>query len=348
MNPCNLKAIRVFYKSLIVLLIVPALTAWDLPFISQRRLGESDFKSGRYDTAISHFERALEKDGADWELYYNLGTTYYHQGSWDKAVEQLSYASQIAEKVKASDSDKACIYHNLGLSYLQLDDCDNAQPALEKASKLDPENKDIKGNLEFAKEYCAGSGGEGPKSTGEQSNPAKGQSDKTQKSQSQEQQGQGGQQTQSSKSENQQGENKEPSQGSKGGEGDEQSKSRETEGDQRKPEDVAGQKQESAGGGKENEQQSEKGKGESNRFSEGKRDPNEVPKDGLNLSDAQIKEILKYMAQLERDRAPRYFQNEPVQGQELSSETMLDLIRRIFLGNPLGEEPLEAEDGIDW
>lgn len=335
---------RTFVTVLAVVVVCPLLSGWDLPFLSHRQRGERDFRAGRYQEASEHFRRAIEVEGNDWKLLYNLGTSYYRQGKWENAIEELSYASQIAETDKASNSERARILHNLGLSYLQNDDCGNALSALEQAAQLEPADQDISRNLEFAKEYCAGQGGQsqtGQQSEQQQESQQSSEGQQSGQGQSGEEQ-QGGGQSQQSQEETQE----QSSQGEQQGEGTEQQET-ETEG--------AGEEQDEEGQGQEEKENSEQGNNSENLSEGGSRDDvrrggggQEVPDDGLKLSDAQVEEILRYMSRLERDRAGRYFWGGPTEGDYLDDETIMDLFRRLFLGIPDEDRAPEPEDGIDW
>jgi len=374
MSKPNHEALRAFIKVFLVLAILPALVAWDNPLLSNRQKGDLDFKAGDYSSAIAHFEKAVEREGNDWKLLYDLGTAYYHDGEWSKAIEKLTYAAKIAETEKVENIDRAHIHHNLGLAYLQADDCENAVSSLEQAAGLAPDDKDIAGNLSFAQGYCSGKNKEAPKTEGEQKNKGEGDQKDNQKGQAGKGQSNDQEKVQSSASEggdkqqNSQGQGNDKNkqqQGKSGGEdksqnrqggkeADQGQKAQTGEGGKQKEEtDVASDENASKGQGKDQEQPSSKGSN-SNKVAQGgngngpDQNNNNVPNDGLNLSNAQIQEILKYMSQLEHDSAARYFHNAPQEGDYLDEETMMDMIRRLFLGLPIDRKNPEPADGIDW
>ena len=313
-------ALRTSVKVFLVLAIMPALVAWDLPWLSNRQRGDNDFKAGRYAEAIEHFKRAVEQEGNDWKLLYDLGTSYYQQGMWENAVEELSYADQIAGMGKAADVDRAHILHNLGLAYLQLDDCEKATPALEQAAQLDPQDQDLAKNAAFAKQYCSQQGqGQSQQDQGQ------GQSEQNQ-DQNQQNQGQG----QSQQNQNQDQQNQ-------------------GQGQSQQNQDQQNQDQQNQGQGQENNEQGNNSGNapESRDNADAHQGGSGSQNDGLNLSDAQIEEILKWMSQRERDLAPQYFHNGPTEGDYLDDESMVDLFRRLFLGLP-DPHRREADDGVDW
>ncbi|HDS29849.1 MAG TPA: tetratricopeptide repeat protein, partial [Firmicutes bacterium] len=155
---------KLVLKTFVLLLVISGLVAWDLPFASQRARGDNRYRDGKYEEAITHYNRAVEKDPANWELNYNLGTSYYRIGDWEKAVQTLTLAKNLAEKWGAPKSEIGKIYHNLGLSYLQLGDCENAIPALGNAVELEKNDEDMQRNYRFAMEYCEEEGKSGDES----------------------------------------------------------------------------------------------------------------------------------------------------------------------------------------
>jgi len=368
-------ALSVALKTLLAFLVAIALVAWDLPFLSQRLRGDKDYKGGRYAEAIEHYQRALERDGHDWELLYNLGTSYYRDGRWESAVEEFSYAAQIAEDEDVGEIDRAHVYHNLGLAYLQLDDCANAVPALAQAAELGPGDEDIARNLAFAEEYCADELQDAPRTEGEEEEEGEGdeededqgQSDEGQSSDETEAQdesecdqgdqpGEAGQKDSEDEQEGSEGEEPDETdqrgdegedETAQGGQG-EQEEEQEGEGeeDSEQPSDEAGDQDKQNQGEGEEEQQSGSADSEAGSPAEG--GPREIPDDGLGLSEAQIREILDRMSRLERSNAPRYFQNQPGEGEWLDDESFIDLFRRLFWGISSDDSSEQPDDGIDW
>jgi Ca-activated chloride channel homolog len=364
----------VFIKVLLVLAILPALVGWENPLLSDRQKGDVEFRAGKYADAVAHFEKAITAEGNDWKILYDLGTSYYHIGAWDKAIEKLTYAAKIAETEKVENLDQAHIHHNLGLSYLQNDDCENAVTSLEKASKLAPDDKDIAGNFAFAQNYCDNKS-KAPNTEGDSRNKGSGDQKKDEKGQSQ--QGQSNDQSQSQSSASQGGDKQQNSggqddksrQNGSGGTdqskdnkgGDQKDQDRSTldgqGGDQTQPTDVASDENSPKGQGKGDKENSENGNNSSSVAEGGNQSKSgdtgqgangQGANDGLNLSNAQIQEILKYMSRLESDSAPEYFHNGPTEGDYLDQESMMDLLQRLFLGLPIDRKNPEPEDGIDW
>lgn len=374
-NPVK-RGISVALKTFLLLLVSASLAAWDLPFMSQRTRGDNRYAEGSYAEAIEHYTRASETDAGNWEIHYNLGTSYYREGYWDSAVTELQLAADLAEGTGASSYDISHCWHNLGLAYLQLDDCENAVPALMRALELDESDEDLKRNAEFSMEYCEEETEDAEQNEGESEDEGEGDEDQEEEGQNDEgesndesevqddserdedgEQGEGEKETDEGESEGDEGEDQEDQSESSGeDEGEEESdRSDDEQGeggdeitDDRGREKETGDESEGEEDEKRNADESENG--DENRdggnLSQGR--PNEIPDDGLNLSDEQIEQLLRQMSNLERSRAPRYFNNTPNDGDFLDDESFTDLLRRLFLGLPPEKYEDMPEDGIDW
>jgi len=373
-------------KILAIMLVLPGLVAWELPFTSQRIRGDNDYRDENYPNAIEHYNRALEGNTGDWEIYYNLGTSYYHSGQWEDAVEQLNIAAGMAEDQNATEIQRAYIHHNLGLSYLQLDDCERATENLAIAEELAPWEDDIGKNLNFAEEYCSGAGEDAENNEGEEEDQGEGDQQDDQQGQADEgdsndeNEAEDDSQCEEGQQEGGSGEQENDSEPDSESQGEEQSESSETgdenesenelggQGDQEETEEQPGEGEETdeeqseSGDNKEEDQgnegqdtSDEKEGADGEEQGGGERDgnaeesgPREVPDDGLNLSDTQVSEILEYMSDLEHSRAPRYFHNDPAEGDMLDPDTAWDLFRRFFMGESSDKSDTMPDDGIDW
>jgi Ca-activated chloride channel homolog len=373
-NRTGIKTAFFSFKVMLIFFAMYAIVGWDLPFLSQRSRGDNDFEAGRYREAIDHYQNAIERDGGDWQVYYNLGTSSYRAGDYSGAIDQLKTALQLAQHQGVSDYDQGRILHNTGLAYLQMDDCENAVSTLTEAGRLAGPDDDIQANLKFAQDYCAGESQQPPQTEGEQQNQGAGNQDEDQQgsnqgdsndqSEAQDQadaeqgnQDQGGtdntQQDQNEDTNNQQGDQQdqndqqngqEESQDQAGQQGDQNEAVDQNQGNEDNQDQGENQGQEETAGG-DHQSDTEQGTGQNGNADE--HSPNEIPNDGLNMSDAQIQEILDWMSNRERMNAPRYFNNQPQSGDPIDEETLAQLIQRLF-GNEQTRADEMPSDGIDW
>lgn len=91
------------------------------------------FAQKRYAEAIPLYRRAIELDPEDLDAYNDLGLALHYSGQSRQALKLLR-----AGTVK--DPDFQRIWLTLGFVSAQAGDAATAQPALEKARDLDPDN----------------------------------------------------------------------------------------------------------------------------------------------------------------------------------------------------------------
>jgi Flp pilus assembly protein TadD len=135
--------------------------------------------AGEHEEAIAEFERAIELDPDDAEVYRNLGTVYGEQGRWEESaaayeraleidpafgeaygdvVGAYFYLDRVPEAMEAGEKalelapDYATAYNNLGIVYGSQGEIDAAIDLFEQALELDPDNTNAHYNLGYAYE----------------------------------------------------------------------------------------------------------------------------------------------------------------------------------------------------
>ncbi len=380
------RAIRTGLKVFLVLAIMPGLVAWDLPFLSQRLRGDNDFSEGNYGQAIEHYNLAVRDGGNDWEVLYNLGTSYYENGQWELAVEDLEFASQIASDQGATDLQRARILHNLALSCIQLDNCTKAVQMINEAAELAGSDEDIVANRAFIEEYCQDDPEDAEESEGEEEENV-GEGDEEDEEEGQNDEGDSNDESEvedesdceEGEDEGGSGESEEDEDSTEDGENQDESEESSDEGETEEEQDGQGdqeEQEEQDGEGDEQEDQQDEGDGqddesdkqEGNQGDEEEQDgesgdgeeeenqggnteetgPRDIPDDGLNMSESQIDDILEYMRWFERSNAPRYFHNDAADGDWIDEDSLWDLWSRFWSGDASNEAFEEPDDGIDW
>ncbi len=86
---------------------------------------------GRYEEAIQEFNKAIEIDPNNPEIYFYRGNTYADKGDSDKAIDDFTKAIQL-------DPTNANAYYNRGISYSDKRDLDRAIADYSKTIELDP------------------------------------------------------------------------------------------------------------------------------------------------------------------------------------------------------------------
>ena len=98
-------------------------------------LGRLDYDGRLYNSAIRHFQHAIELDPGMARAYDNLGLCYYYQNQNDQAV--TSYEKAIALG-SASGHPSAWPYMNLAITQQFLNRNADAEKNLREAIRLDP------------------------------------------------------------------------------------------------------------------------------------------------------------------------------------------------------------------
>lgn len=113
------------------------------------------YSKGRYDSALSEYERLLEKKPADPALSFNAGTAAFQAGDYGKAAEHLQSAL-LAPDLKLQQG----AWYNMGNTHFrqgedakELEDKERlwtqSTNSFDSALKLNPQDADARANLEF-------------------------------------------------------------------------------------------------------------------------------------------------------------------------------------------------------
>lgn len=111
------------------------------------RAGDAAYNRSNFSKAEPHYRRVTEKDPANWNATYNLGSTLYQQGKYEEAAPILEKAAQKAP----NDRAKADALHNAGNAWLKQNKYGEAIKAYESSLRLHPGDPDTKMNLQMAK-----------------------------------------------------------------------------------------------------------------------------------------------------------------------------------------------------
>lgn len=111
------------------------------------RKGNSFYKKEKFKDAEVQYRKALEVEPNSNIAKFNLGTSYYRQGIFDKAKESFDGV----DNKNFDKKDLASAYYNLGNSLLQDKKYAESIETYKKALVNDPKDKDAKYNLEYAR-----------------------------------------------------------------------------------------------------------------------------------------------------------------------------------------------------
>jgi len=96
------------------------------------QIGYCKVKQGRNDEAIRAYKRALQLQPESSEAYNKLGDAYYFAGRFNEAIEAYKQAAHLRPEQAES-------YYNLGLAYLEIGDRESAMAQSRVLESIDSE-----------------------------------------------------------------------------------------------------------------------------------------------------------------------------------------------------------------
>src|SRR5574337_976065 len=97
--------------------------------------GDRYFNDGRWDESIHEYEKSLEKNRKQPEIYFKLGNAYYKKGNLEKALEAFNIATQLKP-------DYAEAYQRLSEVSMQIGVHEDELKVCLKEIQKDPNNAD--------------------------------------------------------------------------------------------------------------------------------------------------------------------------------------------------------------
>ncbi|MDA1353273.1 MAG: tetratricopeptide repeat protein [bacterium] len=137
---------KLIYAVLISVCIASSVQALP-PFQASKwnHAGISAMELGDYDSAVSHFAKALSYAPKQGEILYNLGNAFYAKDDAQNAMN--AYNRALAALPEATHG---AIYYNMGNAFVKAQDYDSAIAAYTETLKREPNDSDAKRNLEIA------------------------------------------------------------------------------------------------------------------------------------------------------------------------------------------------------
>ena len=243
------------------------MTACSAPAEKLNQEGNQSFAEQAYLEALDLYQSAQVESPELAEPYFNAANTFYRQGDYPAALEQMQMALQYVDEESLAESS----LFNLGNTLYNSQELNPAVEAFTQALLLDPEDQDAKYNLELALQQ--------------------------QEQQEQEQQQQEENQEQQDESQNEEQNQSED----QSGEGDDSQNEQESEeGDQ--SQDAENQEQENQTGEGDEPQESEEQQGDDNGQPEQDEEtqegdqPGQMPPPGQRMTEEQARQLLAAIA----------------------------------------------------
>lgn len=256
---------------LILLILVIAsglfMAACSAPAEKLNQEGNQAFSEQAYLEALDLYQSAQVESPELAEPYFNAANTFYRQGDYPAALEQMQMALQYVDEASLAKSS----LFNLGNSLYNSQDLDRAVESYTRALLLDPGDQDAKYNLELALQQ------QEQEQQQEQNQENQEDSQNEEKSESEEESGEG------DESENEQE-----------GEQDDQSQDKENQDQENQNEDT----EQSQENDSQNEMQHGEGNGQpqQDEQSQDGDQPSQIPPPGQRMTEEQARQLLAALA----------------------------------------------------
>lgn len=122
-----------FSKTFIVVVVmIIAQWSWAQTEHSALLEGSQAYQDGNFNTAINHFQTAIDKNEASLKGHYNLGNALFKNKQYEAAISHFQQAAEQAN----NNQYKAQAFYNLGNSYLAQAQAQKA-PNKERQTQLE-------------------------------------------------------------------------------------------------------------------------------------------------------------------------------------------------------------------
>lgn len=119
---------------------------------AEKEKGNAAYKKKDFETAIQHYEKAIEIDPTDMTFLTNLAAVRYEQKQYEECIKTCEKAVDIGRENRADFKVIARALTRIGNAYKQLQDLDKAKMFYEKAMSehRTPETKDLLSKIQAA------------------------------------------------------------------------------------------------------------------------------------------------------------------------------------------------------
>jgi len=266
----NIKKLSKPLTILIIILISSIfMAACNAPAEKLNQEGNQAFAEKAYLEALERYQSAQVESPELAEPYFNAANTFYRQGDFPAALEQMQLALQYVDEATLAESS----LFNLGNTLYNSQELNQAIEAYTQALLLDPEDLDAKHNLELALQ----------------------QQEQQQQQQDQNQEQQENSQNEDQNQSEEQSEEGDQSEDEQEGEQGDQSQESEDQGDHEEPNQEGDQQQENEAQNEES-QDEENGQQQQGEPSQGGEQPGQVPPPGQRMTEEQARQLLAALA----------------------------------------------------
>ncbi|XP_044731476.1 stress-induced-phosphoprotein 1 [Chrysoperla carnea] len=99
----------------------------------EKELGNEAYKKKNFETALEHYQKAVEHDPTDITYQNNIAAVYFEQKEYKKCIEQCEKAIEIGRENRADFKLIAKAFTRIGNAYKKLEDWHSAKTYYEKS-----------------------------------------------------------------------------------------------------------------------------------------------------------------------------------------------------------------------
>lgn len=101
--------------------------------VQEKELGNQAYKKKDFQTAINHYNKAIELDSTELTFHNNLAAVYFEMKQLDKCVEECEKAIEVGRENRADFKLIAKAYNRMGTAQKKSGDLKAAKVSFEKA-----------------------------------------------------------------------------------------------------------------------------------------------------------------------------------------------------------------------
>eukprot|EP00088_Acartia_fossae_P053946 TRINITY_DN6163_c0_g1_i5.p1 TRINITY_DN6163_c0_g1~~TRINITY_DN6163_c0_g1_i5.p1 ORF type:complete len:327 (+),score=110.15 TRINITY_DN6163_c0_g1_i5:48-1028(+) len=101
--------------------------------LKEKELGNQAYKKKDFDTAITHYKKAIELDPTNLIFHTNLAAVYFEMKNLDECIKECSTAVEVGREQRADFKLIAKAYNRMGSAHRKKGELEAAKTAYEKA-----------------------------------------------------------------------------------------------------------------------------------------------------------------------------------------------------------------------
>ncbi|XP_050538898.1 stress-induced-phosphoprotein 1 [Daktulosphaira vitifoliae] len=99
----------------------------------EKDLGNEEYKKKNFESALTHYNKAIELEPTNITYYNNVAAVYFEQKEYKKCIEECEKAVEIGRENRADFKLIAKAFSRIGNAYKKLEDYKNAKTYFEKS-----------------------------------------------------------------------------------------------------------------------------------------------------------------------------------------------------------------------